>query len=66
MVGKIKIAPARIAGIKVEQKKMKNIDKLEGAARRAHYAPSTASGNWEAEKSDGTGTSGLKKREFGV
>ena len=45
---------------------MKNIEKLEIAARRAHYAPSTGSGNWEAEKSDGTGTSGLKKGEFGV
>lgn len=45
---------------------MKNLEKLEIASRRAHYAPSTASGNWEAEKSDGTGTSGLKKGEFGV
>jgi len=45
---------------------MTNLEKLEAAARRAHYAPSAKSGNWEAEKSDGTGTSGLEKGEFGV
>jgi len=49
-----------------KDKKMTNLEKLEIAARRAHYAPSAKSGNWEAEKSDGTGTCGLGKGEFGV
>ena len=45
---------------------MTNLEKLEIASRRAHYAPSTKSGNWEAEKSDGTGNCGLEKGEFGI
>jgi len=43
-------APVRIAG--GTEEKMKNIEKLEIAARRAHYAPSTGSGNWDADSDE--------------
>ena len=47
---------------------MTNLQKLEEAAERAHYAPSNpvSVGNWEAVKSDGTGTSGIEKGAHGV